>query len=42
MILKMPGGTWMDAEVQIDENLITSRKPKDIPAFVAAIDDSLS
>ncbi len=31
------GGTWLDREVVIDKNLITSRKPDDLPAFVKAI-----
>ncbi len=27
------GGTWTDEEVVVDRNLVTSRKPADIPAF---------
>ncbi len=27
------GGEWVDAEVVVDENLVTSRMPADIPAF---------
>lgn len=27
------GGHWVDREVVLDENLITSRQPSDIPAF---------
>lgn len=27
------GGTWMDREVVVDGNIVTSRKPDDIPAF---------
>lgn len=27
------GGQWYDAEVMTDQGLVTSRKPKDIPAF---------
>lgn len=36
------GGQWVDKEVVVDGNLITSRKPDDIPAFVAAIESTLS
>jgi protease I len=31
------GATWVDAEVVRDGNLITSRKPDDLPAFLQAI-----
>src|SRR5262249_25003936 len=31
------GATWVDAEVVRDGNLITSRKPDDLPAFLRAI-----
>ena len=31
------GGRWKNKEVVIDNNLITSRQPKDIPAFNKAI-----
>jgi protease I len=27
------GGAWVDREVVVDRGLITSRNPKDIPAF---------
>lgn len=27
------GGDWVDAAVAVDENLVTSRKPDDLPAF---------
>jgi protease I len=27
------GGEWVDEEVVVDENLVTSRKPDDLPAF---------
>jgi protease I len=29
------GGTWVDEEVHVDGDLVTSRKPDDIPAFSA-------
>jgi len=31
------GGHWVDREVAIDRNLVTSRKPDDIPAFNRAV-----
>ena len=27
------GGSWVDAELQVDRGLVTSRKPDDLPAF---------
>ncbi|MGZ3746976.1 MAG: DJ-1/PfpI family protein, partial [Pseudobdellovibrionaceae bacterium] len=27
------GATWMDQDVVVDQGLVTSRKPEDIPAF---------
>ncbi|MGN6635761.1 MAG: type 1 glutamine amidotransferase domain-containing protein [Oryzihumus sp.] len=35
------GGTWVDQEVVVDGNLITSRNPDDLKAFSAALLDSL-
>jgi protease I len=31
--IRNAGGTWVDQEVSVDNGLITSRKPADIPAF---------
>ena len=31
------GATWVDERLVIDGNLITSRKPDDLPAFVSAL-----
>ena len=31
--LRNAGAEWVDAEVVVDNNLVTSRKPEDIPAF---------
>jgi len=31
--LKNAGAQWVDEEVVVDDNLVTSRKPDDIPAF---------
>ena len=36
------GANWVDAECVVDGNLITSRKPDDLPAFCSAIIDKLS
>jgi protease I len=30
------GAHWRDAEVVVDRNLVTSRKPEDLPAFAKA------
>jgi protease I len=31
--IRNAGGDWVDSEVVVDGNLVTSRKPDDIPAF---------
>jgi protease I len=31
--LRNAGATWVDEEVHVDEGLVTSRKPDDLPAF---------
>ncbi len=36
------GGKYVDNEVVVDDNLITSRKPEDLPAFMKAIIKALS
>jgi protease I len=40
--LENAGAHWADKEVVTDGNLITSRKPSDIPAFTKALVDRLS
>ncbi|MFC4728219.1 type 1 glutamine amidotransferase domain-containing protein [Coralloluteibacterium thermophilus] len=35
------GAQWSDKEVEIDGNIITSRKPDDVPAFTRAVIDAL-
>lgn len=36
------GATWVDKEVVVDQGLITSRKPADIPAFNRAMIDAFA
>jgi protease I len=40
--IRNAGGTWVDEEVVVDGNLITSRNPDDLPAFSKALVDALS
>jgi protease I len=40
--LKNAGADWVDQEVVVDSQLISSRKPDDIPAFSQALIDALS
>ncbi len=40
--IRNAGGEWVDEEVAVDGNLITSRNPDDIPAFSRALLASLS
>jgi protease I len=35
--IRNAGGTWVDEEVHVDGNLVSSRKPDDLPAFCAAM-----
>jgi protease I len=39
--LRNAGAQWQDSEVVVDGNLITSRKPEDLPAFNKKIEDKL-
>ena len=36
------GGAWVDKQVQLDQKLLTSRKPDDLPAFCAQLVELLS
>lgn len=36
------GGNWVDQEVVVDDNLVSSRTPEDLPAFNARMLDALS
>jgi len=40
--IKNAGGWWVDEKVVVDGNLITSRKPDDLPAFIEAITTMLA
>ena len=33
--IRNAGGNWVDEEVVVDNGLVTSRKPDDLPAFNA-------
>ena len=39
--IRNAGGDWVDEEVVVDDNLITSRNPGDIPAFTKALLDAV-
>ena len=40
--IRCAGGTWKDEEVVRDRNWITSRQPKDIPAFNRAVIEAIA
>ena len=40
--LRNAGALWVDQQVEVDDNLITSRKPDDLPAFNKAILEALA
>jgi protease I len=40
--IRNAGGIWLDEAVVVDKNLITSRKPDDLPAFNTAISAALA
>jgi protease I len=35
--IRNAGGNWVDEEVHVDQGLVTSRKPDDLPAFCAKL-----
>ena len=37
--LRNAGATWVDEEVHVEDRLVSSRSPADLPAFCAAIVD---
>ena len=40
--LRNAGATWEDRELVVDDNLITSRNPDDLPVFTKALTDALA
>jgi protease I len=40
--LRNAGANWVDEEVVVDANLVSSRKPDDLPAFCAALVEQLA
>jgi protease I len=40
--LRNAGAEWVDQKVVVDENLITSRNPHDLPAFSGQLLESLA
>ncbi|MDC0716370.1 type 1 glutamine amidotransferase domain-containing protein [Nannocystis bainbridge] len=40
--LQNAGASWVDEEVVLDRNLVTSRKPDDIPAFVKTMIEAIA
>ena len=40
--IRNAGGTWVDEEVVVDEGLVSSRKPDDLPAFCAKLVEEIA
>lgn len=40
--LRNAGATWVDEQVHVDGELVTSRKPDDLPAFCEAVIDTFA
>ncbi len=40
--IRNAGGAWVDKQVQLDQKLLTSRKPDDLPAFCAQLVELLT
>jgi protease I len=37
--IRNAGGNWVDREVVVDRNWVTSRQPSDLPAFIASMEN---
>jgi protease I len=40
--IRNAGGTWVDEEVHVDQGLVTSRNPDDLPAFCSKLVEELA
>jgi deglycase len=40
--LRNAGATWVDQEVVVDNGLVSSRKPDDLPAFCAKVVEEIA
>ena len=40
--MKNAGADWIDDEIVVDGNLITSRAPRDLPAFITTVADAVA
>jgi protease I len=40
--IRNAGGTWVDEEVVVDQGLVSSRKPDDLPAFCAKLVEEIA
>jgi protease I len=40
--IRNAGGTWVDEEVHVDDGLVTSRKPDDLPAFCSKVIEEIA